>query len=468
MTAKIQRKFIEVDGRQIHVRVCGSGAPVVLLHASPLSSTSLVGLIQLLSERYCVLAPDTPGYGLSDPLPVAAEAIGDYLPTFKRLFEKLGLSKFALYGVATGAQLAIEYSKKFPAQIELMLLDGACHFSDRERLGILKRYFPPLRPRVDGSHLCAVWHIVHELFTFFPWFDQRPSQRLKRESPPLAVIQYMAEDYLRAGPAYAMAYRAAFLNEHADRLQAVSVKTFILRWPDSILLKHTDALLAQELPNNVSKADIEPGAAARYPCILQLINDNYHNFPVTLKWEKSPARFFLESTAGLLHVRCTPHAGGAPRLFIHPIGGSMQTAWRRFPRQKDEPWIAFDLPGHGESESIEAVTRKICQQSAREIARFFDMPDHHATAPEPPVPVGGIDRQFLRRFGDLSIRGDGGHLLAAWRIARASALCSPWYANRADNTQCDLASLRLSELALRQFALTRVGENYFNLLTASD
>jgi hypothetical protein len=453
MKTKIQRKFVEVDGRHIHLRVCGSGAPVVLFHASPLSSTSLVALMQLLGERYCVLAPDTPGYGLSDPLPVAAEAIGDYLPTFKRLFEKLGLSKF---------------SKKVPAQIELMILDGACHLSDRERTSILKRYFPPLRPRVDGSHLCAVWHIVHELFTFFPWFDQRPSQRLSRDLPPLAVIQNMVEDYLRAGPAYAMAYRAAFLNEHANRLQAVSVKTFILRWPDSILLKHTDALLAHELPSNISKADIEPGAAARYPCIVRLIDSNYQNHPVTLKWEKSPSRFFLETTTGLLHVRCTPHAGGAPRLFTHSIGGSMQTAWRRFPRQKDEPWIAFDLPGHGESESTGAVTRRTCQQSARDIARYFDMPDHQAALPEPPVPVGGIDRQSLLRFGDLAIRGDGGHLLTAWRIARAGALYSPWHAAQAGNTQCDLAGLRLSELALRQFALTRVGENYFNLMTSSD
>jgi pimeloyl-ACP methyl ester carboxylesterase len=36
---EVTRHFVEVDGRRVHYRTCGSGPPLVLLHGSPGDST---------------------------------------------------------------------------------------------------------------------------------------------------------------------------------------------------------------------------------------------------------------------------------------------------------------------------------------------------------------------------------------------------------------------------------------------
>ena len=64
----IARGFLTLPGRQVHYRRAGSGPPVVLLHQSPKTSEELVPLIAVLAEHFTVFAPDTPGYGLSDPI----------------------------------------------------------------------------------------------------------------------------------------------------------------------------------------------------------------------------------------------------------------------------------------------------------------------------------------------------------------------------------------------------------------
>src|SRR5690606_14891693 len=57
------------DGRRIHYRRAGSGPPLVLLHASPSSSRVQIPLLRAWADDFTVIALDTPGFGLSDPLP---------------------------------------------------------------------------------------------------------------------------------------------------------------------------------------------------------------------------------------------------------------------------------------------------------------------------------------------------------------------------------------------------------------
>ena len=64
----IKRGFAYVGERRVHFRAAGGGPPVVLLHQSPRSSAELVPLMQVLARHFRVIAPDTPGYGQSDPV----------------------------------------------------------------------------------------------------------------------------------------------------------------------------------------------------------------------------------------------------------------------------------------------------------------------------------------------------------------------------------------------------------------
>ena len=71
MTVRITRHIATINNeRQVHYRRAGSGSPIILLHQSPKSSEEYIPLINELSDQYTVFAPDTPGNGLSDPLPI--------------------------------------------------------------------------------------------------------------------------------------------------------------------------------------------------------------------------------------------------------------------------------------------------------------------------------------------------------------------------------------------------------------
>jgi haloalkane dehalogenase len=62
------RHYVLMGERQVHYRRDGTGPLIVLIHQSPNNSKELLPLMGQLAEHYTVIAPDTPGYGQSDPL----------------------------------------------------------------------------------------------------------------------------------------------------------------------------------------------------------------------------------------------------------------------------------------------------------------------------------------------------------------------------------------------------------------
>ena len=76
----MKRGYVEITTGQIHFRYAGiEGRPTItLFHPSPGSSRQLDLLISELAESFFVYAPDTPGNGLSDPLPMKQPEISDY------------------------------------------------------------------------------------------------------------------------------------------------------------------------------------------------------------------------------------------------------------------------------------------------------------------------------------------------------------------------------------------------------
>ena len=99
-------------------------APVILLlHGFPTSSHMFRDLIPALSDRYRVIAPDLPGFGLT-----RAPARGDFDYSFDTLAEvlegfvdALGLTRYALYifdyGAPTGLRLAMKHPERVSAII---------------------------------------------------------------------------------------------------------------------------------------------------------------------------------------------------------------------------------------------------------------------------------------------------------------------------------------------------------------
>lgn len=204
----MKRAIIKVKGIDIHVRKVGEGFPLVLLHASPSSSAMFLALAEVLKEHFTLIMPDTPGYGLSEGFYKPGDPeIAHYMPYFHELFKKMGLKRFAMYGTATGAQIAIRYGLTYPEQVEHLFLDNAAHFTDAQYVKIKEKYFPNLAPDYNGEHLLKMWTVIRDMFRYFPWFYRDESHKLQVPPLPAAVYHNIAMDFMQAGSGYSVAYK---------------------------------------------------------------------------------------------------------------------------------------------------------------------------------------------------------------------------------------------------------------------
>jgi pimeloyl-ACP methyl ester carboxylesterase len=267
----IQKNHLRYAGGQLFYRSCGNGPLLMLLHPSPQHSGRMEGLISLLSERFQVVAPDTPGYGYSDPFSPAAEHISDYCPFIEALREELGSNTFYLYGTATGAQLAIAYALAYPQRVEQLFLDNAAHFEEDMRKKILQHYFISLLPEKDNSQLIRLREMVEKSCLFFPWFSTDEKHRFSDKLPPAEIIEKMMEDYILAGPDYARAYRAAFLHEKAEHVQQLTIPAIVFRWLGSPLLPYIDQLIQHPLPEQIRVVTTPAEPKARWQVMQQTI-----------------------------------------------------------------------------------------------------------------------------------------------------------------------------------------------------
>jgi len=253
---------------QTHYRSSGEGPLVLLLHPSPMSSAVMVPTMTALSGLGRLLAPDTPGYGQSDPLPRPGTDLQPYVAWLDALREALGEEQLVIYGSATGAQIAAAYGLAHPGRVRHLVLDNAVHFEDGEREEIMARYFPALEPRQDGAHLQTAWQMAGGLYRGFPWYREPDKPR---PDPPLAVVQATALAYLVAGSDYARAYRAAFDHERIDKLQALTVPTTILRWDGSLLRDFAQRLDEQPWPDHIRLLHSDASVEARFQSLREAV-----------------------------------------------------------------------------------------------------------------------------------------------------------------------------------------------------
>lgn len=131
MAAQVNYKKLAVaDGKtgstvNIFYREAGpTDAPVVLLlHGFPSSSHQYRGLIDRLSDKYRVIAPDYPGFGFSDA--PDAKSFGytfDHLATVIDSFtDALNLTRYALYIFDYGAPVGFRLAQAHPERVAAII-----------------------------------------------------------------------------------------------------------------------------------------------------------------------------------------------------------------------------------------------------------------------------------------------------------------------------------------------------------
>lgn len=247
-TVPVRRAFVYVDEGEIHYRYAGEGdTPLVMLHASPWSSLTLVGLIERLGRRRFVVAPDTWGNGdSSHPGQVKLE-IGDYSEVLLHVMDRLELDTVDLYGTHTGASIALELCVQHPERVRKVILDGVSLRSDEMRRDMLQNYAPPLQIDWYGGHLLWAWNFQRDQFLFFPYYAKKPENRIDRPLPSPEALHSLVMEVLKSGAAYHLAYQAAFRYRPEERLPELSVPALVCAAENDPLVSvvHEAASLAQ-------------------------------------------------------------------------------------------------------------------------------------------------------------------------------------------------------------------------------
>lgn len=112
---------------QLYYRTQGSGPLVVLLHGLLMDGNSWLynGMVDVLSQKFCVAHPDLLGHGMSDK-PAGAERYSqeNQASDIGRLIKALGYSKAHIIGYSSGAWLAAGLVKYHPGALSSLVMGG--------------------------------------------------------------------------------------------------------------------------------------------------------------------------------------------------------------------------------------------------------------------------------------------------------------------------------------------------------
>ncbi|QDZ11968.1 alpha/beta fold hydrolase [Devosia ginsengisoli] len=448
----ITRHFAHTqDGRRIHYRQAGSGPPLVLLHASPASSRVQIPLLGAWGGHFNVIALDTPGFGLSDPLPMANVEIGALADALADTLDALGLDRVMLYGRHTGGSIAVEFAKRFPARAEFVLTDGYTIVPNLPSADYLRAYLPPIEPQWDGGHLTWLWHRFREQFVFWPWNDPVNGLRADTDLPGPDELQRGVVELLEAGSAYANVYAAALRYRWHAPLAGLSTPVCFGVRPGDSQYRHADYLRSAGQAVEIIPRESEQAAARE----LEILLTHGTTLPPATTAPQPPTApiRYVEVLGQQILLRQAGNGDGLPLLLLPAIpGASSQLQHLIDSLSLDRQVLAMDLPGNGYSDGASPLSVEMWARTVLALLDQLNIPrialyGHNGgaavaahlatTAPDrvacvmldgPPCLTATERNNQLAAFDfTLAPRWEGGHLLELWHLLRDQRLWWPWH-----------------------------------------
>jgi len=456
---KITKHFVTVNNRRLHYHRCGSGPVLVLLHASACSAKVMRPHLLYLSQDFTVIAPDTPGFGLSDQLSIDEVTTEDLADSLLETIDVLGINEISLYGRHTGAQIAVEFAARHPERCAMVLTDGFPIYSSDEKKRRLANYLPPIVPTFDGAHLTWLWFRYREQHVFWPWNAQIDDKRADADVPDLDFLHRGVVEMLEAGDGYRIGYATAYRHRGLDVLNDLKVPVcFGGRPGDS--QGHTPDMM----PKGVwtQKFDRDRSEAIKLEREILLKNIPLGNAPDSPKCTplvgRSTTNYFDINGSQILVRTVGDFSVKAPLVILHQLPGSSALYEDLISELGTSvPVISFDMPGHGESEellrneqSIEAWSNTLqLVLSALSVNKCF-LYGHNGGASvaahfsihqpnrvdglicDAPIYVRNTDacdwaNKWLGDIESVAPRWDGSHLLSIWHMRRDMGIWWPWF-----------------------------------------
>jgi pimeloyl-ACP methyl ester carboxylesterase len=459
-----KRRFVQVGERRVHYLRAGEGPPVVLIHSSPANAWLLMKEIERLSRDYSVFAPDTPGFGLSEPLPLTEMTVADLADALAETLTAMEMPPCPMFGSHTGAAIALEFGVRHPQRVTGLILDGVPAFTEAECEVYFRDYFRDIPATDLGGHYAEVWTRFRDQSIWFPWSERRPENLNPYDLGTPESTHLWASMYFEAADDYRPAYRAASYYG-ARALEAAAA----LQVPAIYTATDTDMLF----PHMARLPALKPHQEIRhiggsYAAKRELTAEGFARFgspgPAPIDRDAlisggGVGRQFIDGAhGGQVHLR---HAGdrAAPALLLlHDAPGS-SAQWEPLITALGRYWfvIAPDLPGNGESDPFAATAPALTDYVAETEALLGRLGPVQAqvygigfgasvavelarTRPErvTGVALRGLllpdeaerDALAAAYTPDIDIERDGGHWYHTWLMLRDSQVWWPWYDRR--------------------------------------
>lgn len=352
----IRRHFVNLENRQVHFRVAGSGPLLLVLHQSPTSSAEMATEIEAFARHFTVICVDTPGCGLSDPLPDEKPELTDYAEALNDFVTELGLERFLIYGYHTGAIIGFEFVRLYPDKCSGAVINGLAVIEGDELEDMLEHYNVVPAPVADGGHLHWVWARLRDQKLFFPWYRKQPDARMALDAGDGQSMHPYLLDFLRAEAGGRKPYQAAFayptrrrmpemrvpiylvnigldpLAPHPERLDGFAACVERRVFSDPILMR--DKILGFLLDHAGDDVDMPDTSVGRFHGLFRSEIVNTPGGPV----------FVRISSPGPEGAVVFLHDAGASSRRLEPVASRLARDWGG-----KRQIVLIDLPGHGET-----------------------------------------------------------------------------------------------------------------------
>ena len=121
MSGGYEVQFVTIHGHRRAFVKTGTGPAVLLLHGLGCDHTTWESVIEPLSRRYTVIAPDLLGHGRSDK-PRADYTLGGFANGMRDLLTVLGIDKVTVIGHSFGGGVAMQFAYQYPERTERLML----------------------------------------------------------------------------------------------------------------------------------------------------------------------------------------------------------------------------------------------------------------------------------------------------------------------------------------------------------
>jgi pimeloyl-ACP methyl ester carboxylesterase len=131
----VKHRTVEIDGIRIFYREAGpEDAPVVLLpHGYPSPLFQFRNFMPALADRWCLIAPDYPGFGYSATPDWTrfSYTFGGYADFLERFTTVMNLTRYALYLHDYGSQFGLRLAMKRPERVVALIIQNGDIYEDK-------------------------------------------------------------------------------------------------------------------------------------------------------------------------------------------------------------------------------------------------------------------------------------------------------------------------------------------------